>query len=246
MDWIYLSPHFDDIAFSCGGLVWEQVEEGNSVSIWTICAADPPEGDLSEFAAYKHITWETNKETVHHRRREDQASCALMGARPRYFPFQDCIYRQDPLTGSFLYDSEESLWGAIHPSESILLERLISELIQVLPENAQVVSPLALGNHVDHQLTRKAAELLNRPLWYYADFPYVIHMPEIFINLTQKGWTHIVFPISKAGMSAWENAVAAHASQISTFWSNEFDMQKSLRNYRDQVGGIALWRSARG
>jgi len=42
MHWIYLSPHLDDAVLSCGGIIWQQVQSGHQVEIWTICAADPP------------------------------------------------------------------------------------------------------------------------------------------------------------------------------------------------------------
>ena len=64
MEWIYLSPHFDDIAYSCGGLVWEQVNSGQMVSIWTICAAYPPPGPLSSFASILHERWGTGREAI--------------------------------------------------------------------------------------------------------------------------------------------------------------------------------------
>jgi len=50
MNWIYISPHLDDVAFSSGGLVWEQSNAGEQVGIWTIFAGDPPVGPLSDFA----------------------------------------------------------------------------------------------------------------------------------------------------------------------------------------------------
>jgi LmbE family N-acetylglucosaminyl deacetylase len=60
MDWIYLSPHLDDVVLSCGGLVWEQARQGERVEIWTICAGDPPPIPLSSFAASLHERWQTN------------------------------------------------------------------------------------------------------------------------------------------------------------------------------------------
>jgi hypothetical protein len=64
MEWIYLSPHFDDVAFSCGGLVWEQTELGDEVSIWTICAGEPPPGPVSKYAQSLHDRWKTGPSAV--------------------------------------------------------------------------------------------------------------------------------------------------------------------------------------
>ena len=80
MTWIYLSPHLDDAAFSCGGLIWEQVKAGETVEVWTICAGEPPEGELPPFARSLHDRWGTGGQTVARRRAEDQAACEVLGA----------------------------------------------------------------------------------------------------------------------------------------------------------------------
>ena len=36
--WIYLSPHLDDAVYSCGGMLWEQVQRGVQAEVWTIFA----------------------------------------------------------------------------------------------------------------------------------------------------------------------------------------------------------------
>jgi len=57
MNWIYLSPHLDDVALSVGGLLWEQSQAGEQVAVWTICAGDPPPGDFAAFAQTLHARW---------------------------------------------------------------------------------------------------------------------------------------------------------------------------------------------
>jgi hypothetical protein len=68
---IYLSPHLDDVTLSCGGLVWEQVQAGEQVEIWTICAGDPPPGALSPYAEELHHRWGYGIEAIAERRIED-------------------------------------------------------------------------------------------------------------------------------------------------------------------------------
>ena len=58
------------------------------------------------------------------------------------------------------------------------------------------------------------------------------------------GLEPVVFPVSEAGLAAWEAAVGAHVSQVSTFWLNPAARQAALRAYRDQTGGVRLWRRA--
>ena len=243
MEWVYLSPHFDDVALSCGGLVWEQTQAGDKVHIWTICAGEPTGGSLSSFASYKHDSWDVDEGAVVHRRQEDAASCAVLGADSRYFPIHDCIYRQDPDSGEFMYDTEESMWGPLQPGDGYLVAKLSGDINRELTTRVEIVCPLALGDHVDHRLTRAAAEALGHPLWYYADFPYVQKSVHQLEAIHQQGWRSEVMPVSNEGMTVWEEAVAAHASQISTFWPGVPEMRLALRDYRREAGGLRLWQA---
>lgn len=242
MEWVYLSPHLDDVALSCGGLVWEQVRAGERVSIWTICAGDPPEANLSPFARSLHKRWGTRLHSVEQRRREDLASCAILGVDTLHFSILDCIYRRNR-DGQYLYDSEESLTGPVHPSDKSLVEALSRDLIQLLPDDSRLVCPLALGDHVDHHLTRSAAEKLGCTRWYYPEYPYVQRSPGWMDELRKVGWNRESWTISESGIHAWEESVAAHSSQISTFWDDLNEMRSSLRNYYKGGGGNALWQS---
>ena len=242
MIWIYLSPHFDDVVLSCGGLVWEQVQAGNAVHIWTICGGAPePSQPFSAFAEALHQRWGTGPSAVAARREEDIASCKVVGAKHRHLPVFDCIYRTGA-DGQPLYASEEALNGPLHPDEMARAAQ-ISRLEAVrLPGAAQVVCPLSLGNHVDHQLVRRAAEQLGRKLWYYADYPYVLKQPARLEEMAQAGWRRQLFPLSSTAVAAWQDAVAAHTSQISTFWTDESAMRAAIAEYAAQEAGVGLWK----
>jgi LmbE family N-acetylglucosaminyl deacetylase len=239
MHWIYLSPHLDDAALSCGGLLWEQANAGERVSVWTICAGNPPPGLLSPFAQSLHERWETGLQATYHRRQEDIASCRVMGASHEHFPIPDCIYRSDA-SGAHLYASEKAIMGEIHPAEADLVASLGKKLARELPQDAILVCPLALGGHVDHRLARAAAERSGCPLWFYADYPYVLRQPGWHDPEISSGKLH-PFTITEAGLQAWVKAVEAHRSQISTFWPDQAAMQAAIEAYYRQVGGMRLW-----
>ena len=239
MDWIYLSPHLDDVALSTGGLLWEQTQAGEHVSVWTICAGDPPDGEFSPFAESLHARWGVGREAMEERRTEDIESCARLGAAYRHFEIPDCIYRRSSVTDHHLYDSEESLWISVHPDEFQLVEQLVQLLIRDLPHGANLVCPMTLGGHVDHRLTRAVAERLEIPLWFYADYPYLLETEEPQVP---EDWALTVSPISPEGLLAWQESVAAHKSQISTFWPDLADMREAIREYSLRMGGVCLWR----
>lgn len=231
------------MALSCGGLAWEQAQRGDRVEVWTICAGDPPPGSISPFAERLHNRWQTSHDAPAKRREEDLASCAVMGASVVHLPFQDCIYRRSETENLPLYASENALFGPLHPQEALTVEQLSGELERRLPENAELVCPMTIGGHVDHRLVRAGAERLGRQLWFYADVPYVLKYPDELKKLIQDNWIRQSFPISDAGLTAWEQAVAAHASQITSFWPNLEAMRAIIGSYCRENEGIRLWRN---
>jgi len=82
---IFLSPHFDDIALSCGAIAARLSRMGSrSISI-VVFAAPAPEGvDLSPFALGMHAQWERDAgaslQAINEiRRGEEQAAARLLG-----------------------------------------------------------------------------------------------------------------------------------------------------------------------
>ncbi len=225
MNRVYLSPHFDDAIFSCGGLIWEQVQSGENVQIWTICAGEIPPGDLSTFADSLHQRWQTGREAISIRKIEDMRACKQVGADYRHFPFPDCIYRRatpaeignesDPEAalgafGNHLYLSDEDLFGPLNPLEASLIQVLADRLAASLPWQVELICPLAIGGHVDHRLTRAAAERLGTRLWYYADLPYVLEETLPLEELLLQGWKSKRFEITAEASTAWYEAAALY------------------------------------
>jgi hypothetical protein len=141
------------------------------VGIWTVCAGRVPSDDLSPFAMELHARWGLGQNVPAQRRLEDQASVRALSAYSRYFSILDCIYRRDSGTGENMYNSETALNGMLQAGDFQIIQSLQEEMRHSLERESIFVCPLALGNHVDHQLTRLAAEGLEHELWYYADFP---------------------------------------------------------------------------
>jgi len=49
------------------------------------------------------------------------------------------------------------------------------------------------------------------------------------------------YPISKAALAKWQSAVAAHQSQISTFWASRDEMYAAIQFYVERQAGVTLW-----
>lgn len=258
MEWVFLSPHFDDAVFSCGGLIWDRVQAGETVQIWTVCAGDIPHGRLSAFAEELHRRWGLGDAVISTRRDEDDLACARLKAVPFRLPVPDCIYRrvgddcwnppppasqQGRAPSRHLYTTEAAIFGEIHPDEAALVERLSAELASQVPRGAELVCPLTVGGHVDHRLVRAAAENTHRPLWYYADVPYALHDAQAISRLIRQDWAGAAFPISAEGLDAWIDGAAAYVSQIPTFWQDKSSIRSSIGSFLEQEGGLWLWKA---
>lgn len=245
MRWIYLSPHLDDAVLSAGGLIWEQVAAGDSVEIWTLCAGDPPP-PYPPFAQELHLRWGVDgAQASAMRRAEDQAACHVLGAAFRHSPLPDCIYRRLPGSDRPVIVQRDDLFAPFPEQENALVDDIAAWVQTGLPAGARLVAPLALGGHIDHRLVRAAAERLGRDLWYYPDYPYVISDPLNHADLRdqlQNCRIALVEGISAAGVAAWQSAVAAYASQISTFWGSLDEMRARIAAYHQEGGGAILWQ----
>lgn len=244
-DFIYLSPHLDDVALSCGGQIYAHTQNGRSVLILTIAAGPPPPGPLSPFAQSLHQRWELAQNVVAQRRAEDAVACQILGAAYEHWEWPDCIYRRHPQSGAPLYTSDAELFGPVHPAETPLIEELAAQLATA-PPAAQVVAPLAVGNHIDHQLARRAAErhFGRETLRYYEDYPYARRADAVtaVVGANEAGWEREIIPLSEAALAARIAAIAAFTSQISSFFADHADMARQVTARVRAGGGERLWR----
>lgn len=240
MNWVYLSPHLDDAALSCGGIIWEQVQRGDRVEIWTICAGDPPAVPPTGLVAELHDRWQTGVQAVAERRAEDAAACAELGAAFRHLDVLDCIYRTLPGSGEPVVRVNDDLFTPLQPGEAYLIDEVAARLQTIRPR-ARLVCPLTLGGHMDHRLVRAAAERLGRCLWYYADYPYAAEHPEALAAALLPSWKAARFRLSPDGLSAWQNSIAAYRSQISTWWASRAELDAAIAAYAASGGGRQLW-----
>jgi LmbE family N-acetylglucosaminyl deacetylase len=236
---IYLSPHFDDAVYSCGGLINAQARRGLSAEVWTVCSGDPPPGPLSPQAERMQREWGSGSaaETVALRRGEDRKALGLVGAAGRSLGIPDCIYRRSA-QGGLLYPDRWS--GECNPLEAGLVAQLAAVLADLLLPEDELACPLAVGGHIDHRLTRDAAELLGRPLHYYPEVPYLFNYPEEFAAATQ-GMRADLHPVPQESLDAWLAGIAAYASQLGVQFQDEGRMRTLMREYWERQRGLQLW-----
>ena len=236
---VYISPHLDDAVISCGGLIARQAACGETVAVLTVCAGDPPQGPLSDFARTLHMDWQVSESPVQSRRREDLAACKRLGATAVHLEIPDAIYRLS-LSSQPLYPSFDDIFGPLHPAEDELVQELARSLNAHISPDDHLYGPLAFGAHVDHRLARLAAELLDRPLLYYRDMPYGFRDSILPADLPLPAGKEHLFVLTTSEINAWQEAALEYRSQISSFWDSDQAVLAELVAYHEASGGLKL------
>lgn len=158
MSLLILSPHLDDAVLSVGALIAEATSRGEDVHVATFFS-----GAGTEVAA------EACCET---RRSEDLRALRVLGAKALHLDLPDAPYRGGA------YRSFEQIMFAPMDAEDPLVSDVaarIEELVRDLTPDL-VLSPLAVGEHIDHRLVFEAARAMVHPdrIAYYEDLPYAL------------------------------------------------------------------------
>lgn len=236
---LYLSPHLDDVLYACGGWISRQTAMGAGVTVLTVCAGDPPAGPLSDFARSLHVRWGEGIPPMRARRAEDRRACEDVGAQVRHLQVPDAAYRIGQ-AGEPLYPTESAIFGELLGQErSLMLE--VADRIQAAAEGSILYCPAGFGGHVDHRLTRKAAELAGVSLRYYPDFPYSVRGYGIPPELGPPSGEKVLERLTAGEMEAWVRSIASYATQFSTFWTDVESLRRELRSYHDSQGGLPFW-----
>ncbi|MEZ4677430.1 MAG: PIG-L family deacetylase [Caldilineaceae bacterium] len=213
---IYLSPHLDDVALSCGGQIAQRTAAGDNILIVSITAGDPPNDQLSDYVQSLHDRWALVTDAVASRRAEDIAACRILGADWLHWDLPDCIYRYHPVTGAPFYRSDADIFGAVHPAEEPIVATLRAQML-ALPRHGELIIPLTIGHHVDHTLTRTAAEAAFNlaDLRYYEDYPYAQQADalEKVIAPGDAGWRAAIIPLTEHALATkiqaeWRPSIA--------------------------------------
>jgi LmbE family N-acetylglucosaminyl deacetylase len=255
---VFVSPHPDDAALSCGGLIAGLRSRGEPVAILTVFCGPGP---LSRLTPYQREALgfgsniadaqapgavPTPEQVMSVRRAEDESFARFAGASIAFLNLPDAVFRG--------YEGDDQLMGPPRPDDRTPVEELRSALAKLRPERLYL--PLSIGGHVDHRLTRRAAMTLlaesespyrNRAL-FYEDFPYALTVgferldqldPEIPASLPAgmmlvPEYTDIgaVLDRKLAGLQNYESQVGR------LFGTGEDAMEAALRSRAARIGEL--------
>ncbi len=209
---LLLSPHLDDVAFSCGGVAAILAASGWQVVIATVFSRSvhPASGFALACQRDKGLPDEVDYMAV--RRQEDLDACQCLGARQMLLDLPEAPNRG--------YESAAALFAPPRAEDAIaaLLALQLTQLIGALRPSF-VLAPQGCGGHVDHlQVITALVDV--RPGWlalgFYRDTPYVIRDPAASPDprLRQVARHPAAIALDAAARTRKQAAVACYRTQL--------------------------------
>lgn len=232
---LYLSPHLDDAVLSCGGLIHRQRAAGDPVAVMNLCAGSPGLAELSPLARQYLGSEEDPRDVLARRRAEDRATLARLGVISHYCDTPLADHRQ--IDGKTTYPSVAALYGEPDAQELDALPRIWQqELERVFGNSNETIlyAPLAVGNHMDHQLARVLGWRLldlGRQVWFYEDYPYIEWSGQLEAALAWFGptsWQVDIIPIDVMGKIA---AIRGYETQVPILFRDELAMARRVKRF---------------
>jgi LmbE family N-acetylglucosaminyl deacetylase len=243
---LYLSPHLDDVPFSCAGLIARQRAQDQRVVVVTYFTADS-DTELSALAQRFHVVWDRGPQPYAWRRTEDKAAMELLKVEFSHEGMHDAIYRLDG-SGKPLYPTMETLFGSVRSDDSKTIESIavsIRQWIEILDPSFLYI-PVGISRSVDHQVVvlaaKRALQGSRIALKLYEEFPYATgHFPKerpmsVDQGLAQSGWAPAYPEIAQIDLSARVAAARCYPSQLAEIFGDEQAMLDQLREYLYLVG----------
>jgi hypothetical protein len=229
---VFISPHFDDAVLSSGALMRYLSKKTNITVLNVFTKASKQPYTLSAKAFLKQCGY-TDAETLFiDREKEDRLVLRNVADRVLDLGFTDALFRKKPVgfvsfLPELLHVYPTYRWhvstGHIAKQDAILLIELKKQLKKSVPEDAVVFCPYAIGNHVDHRLTRLACEESFTNLIYWSDFPYNERIVE-----------KISLPsfIFEVGLKAKHELVKGYKTQYTAMFHDSFPLVPEKFFYR--------------
>ncbi len=206
---LFLSPHLDDVVFSCGGLATVLAGRGWRTVLATAFTRSVVPATGFALACQLDKGLPASADYMALRRAEDRVAGDILGfTAVRWLDLLEAPHRG--------YGSAAALFGPLRPDDDVAhpLDQALAELAGEFDADL-VLAPQALGNHVDHQQVVLAAlrRFSRGRLAFYRDTPYALRQPLARPSPAVPPGADVVIPIA-AGLAAKVAAAQAYTTQI--------------------------------
>lgn len=233
-DCIVISPHLDDAVLSLFGYIYSSKEKKKL--ILNIFSGVPSEvinlSDLAKTIIQQDLN--ISKPDLidainYYKCRLNEDREVMDNYKFDYYNMGllDAIFRGNPP----FYPKEESLFKAINSLDEILITKISKFIKRNFTKKCKMIFPLAIGNHVDHQIVYEVGKNLSKEgynCFFYEDFPYSSYDNEQIINYPCKNPIYI--DLSKI-LDKKVEAISRYESQIQGLFGNKENISLTLNQY---------------
>ncbi len=234
---LFLSPHLDDVAFSCGGAFAALAQAGWQCVLLTVFTRSVPSPTGFALACQTDKGFAPDVDYLALRRQEDAAAAQLLGATAvRWLDLAEAPHRG--------YHSPADLFADLLPDDAASRELAPLLAVEIAALEPQLLfAPQGFGWHVDHRHVMQAVQTEappSLPVLWYRDTPYIIRQPgakpapELPADLVET-----VMPLSGAALAAKVAASRAYASQIGFQFGGAEQVQTKLAHLATAEGQAA-------
>jgi LmbE family N-acetylglucosaminyl deacetylase len=229
---LFLSPHLDDVAFSCGGLAAALAARGWRAVVATVftCSVHPAAGFALACQLDKGLPAEVDYMAL--RRTEDRDAMAALGAEARWLDLPEAPHRG--------YDSAPALFAGVRTGDAVadaVADHLRALLRELAP--ALVLAPQGLGNHADHLQVIRAvhAACPAEAVVWYRDTPYSIRVPDARPGPSLAGLAEAAVPLGAAALARKLDAATAYRTQLGFQFGGAEAARAALHAFACREGG---------
>lgn len=224
---LFVSPHLDDVAFSCGGALVRLGAEGWRAVLATVFTevVPDPTGFALECQLDKGLPPEADYMAM--RREEDRLFARRAGVA-------ELLWLDHPEAPHRGYGSAPAIFGDVLAGDAVW-KALVRDFRRLLDRHSPdlVFAPQALGGHVDHlHVVRALLETApgDRVLWY-RDTPYAIRSPDARPSpLLPTGLEEFGVDVAPY-LDKKLDAVAAYGTQLGFQFGGEGAMRGALARF---------------
>jgi LmbE family N-acetylglucosaminyl deacetylase len=228
----FISPHFDDVVLSAGALAAELAKTNKVVVINIFTSAGKPPYTLSAKSFLKQCDYPDAERLYDDRAREDVVALQGITSDIHNLNYTEALWRTKPgrivgLLGKFVPELKmvyptyrfHIIKGKITKQDHIICDSITDDLRHLTKaKNKAIFCPSAIGNHIDHVITKQVCEALFDQIIEWTDYPYSAHESD---RQTKEGIQMFNF---EAGINEKKQRISHYKTQFKAMFGAQMPM----------------------